>query len=505
MKRNILLILLLLLFSCASTLKIHELSETQLMNMQDVDLHSLKICRNGLLRTLEFIRSEPDIFPQEKASKAKFLNKEQREISLKVWQRIMDYYFTMDSISSLYQEFMLVKNSSLRSTSYNIVRYSFFIEYRFALQYLSIFENNPQLDILLNEKIPGLTEKENLYDTYKQRFLNVDAVTRFASFQSSSKLFPCEIKWLNANVKKDTKIILNLKKHKGPVLTAKNGLEIIKETNERFWFPVQKGVSTWMGDTKVYRSHEYLISESQIENIKNVVRPGDVLLERREWYLSNAGLPGFWTHSAFYLGTDKELDEYFSTEAVKKEFNLENEKSFSSYLKERFPVKYAIYDKLNKQSEQHRVIEAISEGVVFTSLEYSAHCDSVAVLRPAFLSRVEKAYAVIAVFEYHGRPYDFNFDFNSDSELVCTELVYKAYEKTANSSGIKFPLKTVLGRKILSANDIAEMYYLERVNGDSQFQFIIFYDGDEIRKRSILANEIVFVESHKRPKWHVLK
>ena len=64
------------------------------------------------------------------------------------------------------------------------------------------------------------------------------------------------------------------------------------------------------------------------------------------------------------------------------------------------------------------MIEAIGEGVSFTSLEHSAACDSLAVLRPR-LPRAERAQALCRAFHYAGRPYDYNFDFATDSELVC--------------------------------------------------------------------------------------
>ena len=41
------------------------------------------------------------------------------------------------------------------------------------------------------------------------------------------------------------------------------------------------------------------------------MQPGDILLERREWYLSNIGLPGFWPHGALYIGTPEQRREIF--------------------------------------------------------------------------------------------------------------------------------------------------------------------------------------------------
>ena len=48
---------------------------------------------------------------------------------------------------------------------------------------------------------------------------------------------------------------------------------------------------------------------SELRNeIDGMMQPGDVIISRKNWYLSNIGLPGFWPHAAFYLGEADELE-----------------------------------------------------------------------------------------------------------------------------------------------------------------------------------------------------
>ena len=73
------------------------------------------------------------------------------------------------------------------------------------------------------------------------------------------------------------------------------------------------------------------------------------------------------------------------------------------------------------------IIEALSEGVVFNSLEHSiGGADAAAVLRPK-LSQAEIKEAICQAFGHAAKPYDFEFDFTSRDKLVCTEVVFRAY------------------------------------------------------------------------------
>ena len=260
-----------------------------------------------------------------------------------------------------------------------------------------------------------------------------------------------------------------------------------------------------MGDTKVWRQHRSLISQEQIAALIPVLKPGDILLERREWYVSNVGLPGYWPHAALYMGTPKERKEYFDDLEVGLWVKQQGEPSgaFEALLKKQYPATYET--SIAPQDDHHvpRVIEAVSEGVSFTTLEHSAAADALAVLRPQ-LPKVEKAQALLRAFHFSGRPYDFNFDFLTDAALVCTELIYKAYEPGTGYTGLTLPVKEVLGRAVTPPNDIARLFDEECEEEQRQLDLMVFLDANEYQKRALPSDVFSFQDSWKRPKWHIL-
>jgi hypothetical protein len=235
-------------------------------------------------------------------------------------------------------------------------------------------------------------------------------------------------------------------------------------------YTAQAFVSTWIGDTKIVEQKP-LIAHGQIEEIEKELRPGDILLERRNWYLSNAFLPGFWPHAALYVGRIEDLRRLGIEDAPHVRRRLE------------------LYLKPAADGKPNTVIESVSEGVVFNSLAHSMHADHVAVLRPR-LPEEQIAQAIVRAFSHQGKPYDFEFDFFTSDKLVCTELVYRAFEGM-----IHFGLVRVMGRDTLPAIEIVRKFSRERSDGNRQLDFVLFLDGIHRQERAVRADEEEFCRS----------
>jgi hypothetical protein len=280
--------------------------------------------------------------------------------------------------------------------------------------------------------------------------------------------------------------------------------ELLQRGVRRVWYPAQAGVAEWMGDTRVRRVNWYLIDEALRDDLVEVAEPGDVLLARKNWYVSNVGLPGFWPHAILYIGDPTEFTAYFDDPDVRawvREISGEDI-DLPTYLERRWPARWLRFQ-FDDHGEPYRVIEAISEGVVFNTLGHAAG-DYLVDLRPR-LSKRAKAQAVVQAFEYLDRPYDFDFDFATDNSLVCTELIWRAYRPATGKDGLELDLATLAGRPTLPANDIAKQYARERGTASAQFDFVMFIDAVEKQRSAVVSDEAAFLTTPTRTKWDYRK
>lgn len=469
------------------------------------DLKAVSIYRQGLLTTTEFALRQTNLFPQTKSAVTDLPHREDKEALWNVWKSYLDYLLALEALDQYHREFYRLPKGQ-REQSFLAGYAAFLAKYRCGLEFIDAAKNNPLLDTILNEPVPELGLPAGTYARMKFRFLNVGTASDFVARRVwYETMISAASDSLRQAIDADTDFIWKMGRGKGETLTAGNALKILQNAGNTTWFPIQAGVAEWMGDTKVYRHGRSLISESQIQKLQPGLLPGDVLLIRHEWYLSNIGLPGFWPHAAIYVGTPEERERFFTDPEVAAWVQDQKISSgnLEELLKTRSPDAYVRCLEKSVKGQPMRVMEAISEGVSFNPLERSANADSLVVLRP-LLPKTEKAIALLRAFHYAGRPYDFNFDFATDSELVCSELVFKAYEPSQSHRGLHLPLVEMLGRPLLPPNEIARQFDTEYANGRAQFEFIAFLDGYEREGKAKPASLEEFRQSWRRPKWHVL-
>ena len=261
------------------------------------------------------------------------------------------------------------------------------------------------------------------------------------------------------------------------------------------WFPIQKNVANTMGNINISKRHTSLISLDQIAIMKPVLKPGDIFVERRNWYASNVGIPGFWPHAALYVGTLEEANAFFKELFPRNDFN-----SFVDLIKNEYPRLYEKYQGKDDSGYAYAVIEGQAPGIILQSLEESASADYIGVLRPR-LDNEDTLKAGLRSFENYGKPYDYNFDFETRDEIVGSELVYDADLPRNGKKGITFELSVTSGRKMVSPNDMVKKFYEENGTEKQELDFVYFIDGNESLERAFVKDENSFSTSWTRPKF----
>jgi len=161
------------------------------------------------------------------------------------------------------------------------------------------------------------------------------------------------------------------------------------------------------------------VTPELLDEIRNELMPGDVIITRHDDALSNLFLPGYWPHAAFYMGNSAQLDQLCI---------------------------------LNSSSPEHEIIESKKDGVKFRPLSETLHVDSFVVIR-SNMSENFLIEAIHTAMSHVGKRYDFLFDFKKANRLACTELVYRAYHGV---NGMQFLLNERSGRMCISAEDLID-------------------------------------------------
>ena len=441
------------------------------------------------------------------------LSADDRDLALDLFTDVLDHSFALDALAAFHLEFWrlnLVTNPERHARHFDLGFAAYLEKHALALALVDLTLNKPQFEKLFDEGSVEHGIPAAAYMRLKWAVVHVEDVAKTLTAHQYLKLLKPANDVLRKEDRVYTFVLERLEERyafikaeltsKSVTLFGGNTVDIGVDFAHAAWFPVQAETAEWLGDTKVLRKDSMLITLEQVRAAAAISEPGDVIVKRRNWYLSNIGLPGFWPHAALWVGSPEELANWSRDPEFVKAFG----KPFPQYLQDRHPDAWKAYTTPDHDGNPRRILEAISEGVSFNAAEESIRADYVAAMRPK-LTKLEKAKAIDRAFAYAGKPYDFDFDFYTDSALVCSELVFKAYEPREGMPGLKLGLEKIVGRMTLGPNAIVRTFDQQLGSKDEQLGFAWFLDGTEKGRDARFVDVDAFRASWKRPKWDIVQ
>jgi Permuted papain-like amidase enzyme, YaeF/YiiX, C92 family len=444
---------------------------------------------------------------------------DEKRTLLTTWAAFFDYFASLEVIRQRYWDFIKVPaltQQTKHAWGFLLTHGALTTQLAHGLTYAELTNGRKQLEVLLDEPSEEYGLPPRTFAGFKEKAIHVSTATQLMTGDTyAEQLRPLLKKtgllnvrravWLAQEMRLNSKVARGKLLERGPTLFAKAGADLLQDATASALFPVQRKVAEWMGDTRVKRIGQPLISRQQVLALLAHLQPGDILVARQNWYLSNIGLPGFWPHAELYVGTPHDWATFLDGDAAVRSWlkTLPGAPTtLAEHLARTYPAKWAAYTATDSHGDAIRIIESISEGVSFTGPEHGLRVDYLGVMRPR-LSQVDKARAIARAFHLQGRPYDFNFDFFSDSTLVCTELVYKSFAPSQDMKGLRIDLVDVAGRRTLPANELVRLLDTEYESPDRQLDFVAFLDGREQERDAREADVDSFRRSWRRVKWDI--
>lgn len=359
----------------------------------------------------------------------------------------------------------------------------------YSSKFIAFFVENNEIIQLINSAHPRYEIQRGMFDQLFHDVTSVDNLeflqvawyligreladknSRLSQLQLSDPLYNDLIKnmdRLHADTLLQTKFILYASRHDLPNISnrlrhsriVKLGEEAIDRIGQNLY--KARGI-LFKKVARIKRPNAHLtqFSEDQVQKIKAMLEPGDILLTYTAGYLGNIFLPGTFKHGITYIGTVNErrrvglVDDVLAKYAVSKKQSQEL-------------IKLVNYERIPSGHEAN-IIEAVAEGVRIFSLDelLETHINYLLVLRPK-LSNKERLKQLISTMQYVGVGYDFNFDFIDDTNQSCMELIYRTIGATG---AIDLSLVDLDGRWVLEADNIVNNYL---AGTPDAFDFVLF-------------------------------
>lgn len=478
------------------------LTNQQQTELVDEDLSEALVLTDMLVLSGDELLNNPSMAKKE-------LTQEEGIILKKQWENFLGVAVQSEAVTDRHRYFSqisLFSNKETHTKSFVIAYALYMKKFEYFHRVITRATSNPLTIKLFNEYSP-IFGQANLYNDVTSRFF---ASNSFLRRNLGYLYFRIIAPPTTENISSEYAPLLDVA-NKSYAYLFKNVLSHITDRSLTYkyefdkkmfgaWLPIQKTfIVNKVGNIHVGERKDKFITLSQIEEMKKSMEPGDILVYRKNWYASNLGVPGFWTHAGLYTGTLVDMDAFFASEFPYKGYS-----SFSKLTETEYPEVYQVYAKPDKKGYMPSVIESQTHGTIIQSLQVSASVDYFGAVRSK-LEKKELLEALTESFSHFGKPYDFSFDLDTKDQIFCSELVYDAYLKTSTSKGVLFPKTLTTGKNIVIPNGIVEKFGKELGTKDQELYFVYFLDAREETQTAFVANAEAFVKSATRPKYSLLQ
>jgi uncharacterized protein YycO len=336
---------------------------------------------------------------------------------------------------------------------------------------LSKYQDNHKLRFLLNQSDQGYQLDRNELAELNRSFTSLGKRKRLEKgikfFEEKTQAVPVALQeeenFKSLNMLIEQSAFYNANKHFSPLYTVWERLKFLSILSNvklhHLFINGINGFSRFFGNSvglietrqgKLYKRADVL------EKIIPYLQPGDILLEKTPFRLTDKFIPGHWGHAAIWLGTENEL------------------KTLGVW---QHPVVKPYQTQI---SEGRAIVEALRPGVQLSPLTDFLNIDDLAVLRSVDLNYQKIADRVILALRQVGKKYDFNFDVETTDKIVCSELIYVVF------TDIQWPTEKALGRFTISPDNVAT----KALDGGPLKLILFFHDGKQVvdKPLELMAN-----------------
>jgi len=472
--------------------------------MLPADLAALDGSRDGLKAALGFARSHPEVFPPRPGARAGAFFDEYAELAAGVWFFFADHYLALESLVGSYGEFSSLPEGRERSAAFSAACAARLAQRRFLAEWAALASKDPAVDKALEAaeesgfppalyahlkrlSSAGRADAAALaaYAAHTGAFGSLDGVLRSRKADWESRRRE-DIQKLGmrtgrgsaqaGRARQALRVELPLLSRPGrwrgaapaePQPPSEESEAFLARETGTDWMdlPVSSQIVVAVQAIKSCLSPDppqgprpdSLIALKQLEAIRWSLEPGDILLLRRERFLDEVGLGGFWRDAAVYAGTPR---------AGKKKGG---------------PPEFFVPD---------------AGRAALKPLPNAAAGDSLAVLRPRVAKQAREE-AVRGLFALLGKPLGAGqLDDAQGIPGASGALLAAAYPK-----GLRWPLRNVLGRAALPVNALARDFDAEFGTQKQQFDLVVFIDASEKWQKAGTSTLEEFRPSWRRAAW----